>query len=83
MIQELTNLLLAQAGKAEIYTPAYARARVYFYACLVVIRGIGEIAAGGIVHATLTTGRCGIARLRLEQNAVLLDGPSSLVLQAT
>ncbi|CAL8466471.1 g6007 [Coccomyxa elongata] len=46
-----------QSKKEEAYDEGYVWNRVYFYAILVLLRGIGETAAGSIVYANLTSGR--------------------------
>ncbi|BDA51145.1 hypothetical protein COCOBI_18-0200 [Coccomyxa sp. Obi] len=46
-----------QSNKEEAYNEGYVWNRVYFYAFLVFLRGIGETAAGSIVYANLTSGR--------------------------
>ncbi|CAL8466470.1 g6006 [Coccomyxa elongata] len=43
--------------KEEAYDEGYVWNRVYFYAFLVFLRGIGETAAGSIAYANLTSGR--------------------------
>jgi hypothetical protein len=48
---------LVQCGKAEVYSARYVWNRVYFYAFLVFLRGIGEVAVGGIIHSNISSGR--------------------------
>ena len=51
------NFATMQTEKAEVYSATYVWNRVYFYAGLVFLRSIGEIAVGSIVHQHLSSDR--------------------------
>ncbi|KAK9811243.1 hypothetical protein WJX72_000523 [[Myrmecia] bisecta] len=52
----LLQMFHQQSGRGDKYTPAYFRARIYFYAFLLVLRGVAESALGALIRDDIGSG---------------------------